>query len=66
MLADGSLYHTSSIVLAMKQPESLRLAGEYTGSELESIHCLKAITSKEENGHERLICGNRAGHVMIY
>lgn len=50
----------------MKQPESLRLAGEYTGSELESIHCLKAITSKEENGHERLICGNRAGHVMIY
>ncbi|KAJ8659842.1 hypothetical protein O0I10_004435 [Lichtheimia ornata] len=64
--ADGSLYQTSPILLAMKQPESLRLAGEYSGNELESIHCLKAIATKEANGHERLICGNRAGHVMIY
>ena len=66
MIADGSLYRTSAILTAMKQPETLRLAGEYTGSELESIHCLKAIASKEENGHERLICSNRTGHVMIY
>ncbi|KAI7885200.1 WD40 repeat-like protein [Lichtheimia hyalospora FSU 10163] len=64
--ADGSLYRTSAILTAMKQPGTLRLAGEYTGSELETIHCLKAIASKEENGHERLICSNRTGHVMIY
>lgn len=66
MVADGSLYQTSPILLAMKQPETLRLASEYSGNELESIHCLKAIASKEANGHNRLICGNRAGHVMIY
>ncbi|KAI9313563.1 WD40-repeat-containing domain protein [Dichotomocladium elegans] len=66
--ADGSVYHTSPILPVLKNTSSLKLAAEYSGNELETVHSMKAIPSSEASNHhqQQIICCNRSGNVLVY
>lgn len=50
----------------LQKPETLALAAEYSGNELETIYDMKAIPNSQGHGLQKLACCVRDGTIKIY